>query len=388
MRVLVTAAPAVGHLLPVLPAAIAAQAHGHDVLVGCGSSLAPIVRRAGLRHVDLGPPDLDAVRAALPGLMTMAGRDRARRMYQEGFASISAARLAADLLTLADTWLPHVIVHDDMEMGSSIVAEQLAIPHVVVQATAWRPWQRRFLVEPLNGIRQRMGLPLDASLAGFDGAMWITTRPGSMRDPAVPLPAAHREMRPVPDDRLAGDPKVEDAWLDEPIARPRIGVTLGTVNAGRVDVVRAIVDGLAGLDVEVVVALGADPSTLGEVPPNVRVEPYVAMSRLAPRCDAIVHHAGAGTTLATFAAGRPAALVPLTADQFDNAAAALRTGAAIELDATRLSPEAVRYGVRDLIGRSTFRVAAQAVADEIAAMPDPVATWREIEALARGPVHS
>ena len=53
--------PGIGHLLPVLPVALAAAARGHDVAVGCGASLATLVERSGLRHIDLGPPDLDTI---------------------------------------------------------------------------------------------------------------------------------------------------------------------------------------------------------------------------------------------------------------------------------------------------------------------------------------
>jgi UDP:flavonoid glycosyltransferase YjiC (YdhE family) len=381
MRLLVTSAPGVGHLLPLLPIAQVARARRHEVLVGCGSSLGAIPERAGLRQVDIGPSNLDAVRARLDHFGELVGRERAQRMYREGFASVAAEETLDDVLELAGAWRPDLIVHDDMEMGSWMAAEMLGIPHVSVQAAAWRPHQRPWLVEPQNAIRIRHGLEPDPELAGRDGALWFTTRPPSMRDAAAAPPPRLRELRPEPDDRTAS-PSATPAWLRDPGSRPRIAVTLGTVNAHRVDLFRPIVAGVAELDVEVVVGLGADPATLGPVPPNVRVEAFVAMSELLPSSAAVVHHAGAGTTLSALAAARPMVLVPITADQFENAEGALRTGAALELDATALTATAARIAVARLLGDPTYAERAAATALEIAAMPDAEAAWAEIEGLA------
>jgi UDP:flavonoid glycosyltransferase YjiC (YdhE family) len=371
MRVLVTAAPGVGHLLPVLPLGLAAHRRGHDVLVGCGASLVSLAERANLPQVDLGPPDLDAIRARLPEFAASVGRERARRMYSEGFAAVSSVWFATDALALAERWRPDVIVHDDMEMGSWIVAERIGIPHVAVQAAAWRPWQRPLLVEPLNAVRRQFGLQRDETLSGFDGAVWFTTRPLSMRDPASDLPAQHRALRPDPADHLGAPGTARPAWLDGPAERPRVAVTLGTVNSGRTDVLRPIVDQIAALDVEIGIGLGADPESLGALTPNVHVERYVPMTDLAHWADVVVHHAGAGTTLASLSAGRPMVLVPLTADQFDNTDAALRTGAAVELDATKLEAGTVAAAVRRLLDEPAFALAAGAVAPAKAGLAGP-----------------
>src|SRR4029079_18003677 len=94
MRMLFTSSPGVGHLLPILPVAAAAQAAGHEVMVGVCSSLAPLVTRTGLRHAALGPADLDVVRADIPGMVDMVGPDRTGLMIREGFGRKIAGALA------------------------------------------------------------------------------------------------------------------------------------------------------------------------------------------------------------------------------------------------------------------------------------------------------
>ena len=76
-----------------------------------------------------------------------------------------------------------------------------------------------------------------------------------------------------------------------------------------------------------------DPAALGNSRANVHVEQWLPLAPLLPRCAAVLCHAGTGTTLAALAAGLPLVLVPQGADQFDNAQACERAGAARVLDA-------------------------------------------------------
>ncbi len=381
MRILVAASPGVGHLLPVLPIAAAAAASGHDVLVATGADLEPLVVRAGLRHVAMGPPNLGAAFSRIEGLRELAGRRRLLALVSQGFAGILATEFADGVALLATTWRPDVIVREDMEMGSWIAAEQLAIPTVVIQATAWRPPIRRAASGSQNALRLRLGLAPDPDLAGHDGALWFTTRPPSLRDPLAPMPTDVRELRPAADDRVGTANHGAPDWLVADPDRPRVAVTLGTVNADRVDLIRPIVEGLAGLDLDVVVALGADPATLGVVPPNVRVERYVPMSELLPRSAVVVHHAGSGTMLAAAGAGTPQVMVPIAADQPDNATLCVRAGIAIALEPRELTAAVVAAAATRMLDDASFADRARAVAAEIAAMPDAEAAVAEIETL-------
>jgi UDP:flavonoid glycosyltransferase YjiC (YdhE family) len=385
MRILVTATPGLGHLLPVLPLAAAAAARGHDVAVATGAELGPIVERAGLRHLDVGPPSLGAAFSRIDDFGSLAGRERLLRIVTQGFATILATEFADGVLGIAERWRPDVVVHEDMELGSWIAAERLRIPHVTVQATAWRPPIRRLAAEAQNVLRSSHGLAAQPDLAGLDGALWFTTRPPSLRYPAAPMPPTLRELRPEADDRVGSIAAAGDAlpdWLAREPDRPRVAVTLGTVNANRVDLIHPILDGLAGLDVEIVVALGADPATVGPVPANVRVERYVPMSDLLPRSAFVVHHAGSGTMLAAAGTGRPMLLVPIAADQPENAALCVNAGIAIALDVANLAAADVRTAAVRLLGEPAFAVRAAAVAAEVASMPDAAAALAEIEAIA------
>ena len=63
-----------------------------------------------------------------------------------------------------------------------------------------------------------------------------------------------------------------------------------------------------------------------DLPDHVRHESYVPLGRLLPRCAAIVHHGGIGTTAQGFAAGIPQLTMPMGFDQPDNTTRLHRLG--------------------------------------------------------------
>jgi UDP:flavonoid glycosyltransferase YjiC (YdhE family) len=62
------------------------------------------------------------------------------------------------------------------------------------------------------------------------------------------------------------------------------------------------------------------PATLPALPPEIYHAAYTPFSSLLPRCAAVVHHGGIGTTSQALAAGIPQLIRPFSHDQPDNAA--------------------------------------------------------------------
>ena len=106
------------------------------------------------------------------------------------------------------------------------------------------------------------------------------------------------------------------------------------------------------------------------------------LAALLPRCDAVLCHAGSGTTLAALTAGLPLVLVPDGADQFVNAESCRKAGVARTLTPDRTTPAAVRDAVTAVLStNSGERAAARQVAREISAMPAAAAVARQLEEL-------
>ena len=382
MRIAFVTNPALGHVLPLLPLALAVRDAGHDVLVVGGASIGPAVERVGLRHVAAGPADLPSVLAQVPERAGLTGRRLAAATWKGAFAGILAPALARATLELAADWPPDLVIHEDSEQGSWIAAERLGIAHLAFQATAWRGTGLRLSAEPLNGLRASLGLPADPALERWHRHGYLSTRPPALHNPDDLPPATAVPVRPVALDDVQGP---VPAWVDEkPAGRPRVAVTLGTMLPGRQDVVGGLLDGLGALDAEIVATVGQelDPATFGDVGPDVRIERWVPMSRLLATSDALVFHAGSGTMLAALAAGVPLVLLPVAADQPENADRCVAAGVGIALPPDARGPDDVARATRLVLDDPRYRAAAREVAAQLEAMPAPVTLVPRLETLA------
>jgi MGT family glycosyltransferase len=130
---------------------------------------------------------------------------------------------------------------------------------------------------------------------------------------------------------------------------------------------RSAIDALAPLPVRLLVTIGRDrdPADLGPLPANVRVERWLPQAEVVPHAAAVVCHGGSGTVRGALAAGVPVAILPLFADQPDNAVrvAALGAGAALE------DVAGMAAAVEALLADGAYAERAAAVAADIRALP-------------------
>jgi UDP:flavonoid glycosyltransferase YjiC (YdhE family) len=164
MRVLFACYPAFGHFLPLTPVARAMVDAGHDVAFGTPRFLRSAVEAAGFRWIKAGVENDDPEMAPIQARsLELWGADLVRIIQVEVFAGIRPRRLVPDLLTLAETWRPDVVVHDSQEFGSMIAAELLDIPHAKVLINAagvTSPAVVALREEPLQRLRASYGLPV------------------------------------------------------------------------------------------------------------------------------------------------------------------------------------------------------------------------------------
>jgi UDP:flavonoid glycosyltransferase YjiC (YdhE family) len=287
--------------------------------------------------------------------------------------------MAAGVLALAESWRPDLVIHEDSEQGSWIAAERLGIPHVGLQATAWRGSRHRLSSEPLNRFRATLDLPADPGLERWHRFGFLTTRPPALHDPADPMPPGTRPIRPVASDEAGGEPAT---WPDGPADR-RVVVTMGTVVPGRTATLAAILDGLEELGVAIVATVGhdLDPASLGARPATTRIARYVPMSAILETASLLVFHGGSGTMLASLAAGVPMVALPVAADQPENADRCVAAGVALALDPDTRDAAGVREAAARVLGDPSFRTAALALRAQIRDMPGPEVVLRDLERL-------
>jgi sterol 3beta-glucosyltransferase len=117
-----------------------------------------------------------------------------------------------------------------------------------------------------------------------------------------------------------------------------------------------------------------------DLPEHVRIVGAVDHGWLLPRCAAAVHHGGAGTTHAALAAGLPAVVTSVFADQPFWASRVERLGVGVHLPFKHLAPAALEKALRRALDPSV-KEAAQRLGARLAAEPD--ATARVVEIVER-----
>ena len=387
MRALFTCQPELGHFLPLTPVARALVDAGHDVVFGTPDFLRPTVETAGFRWVRAGVENDDPEMAAVrPRLLELRGFDQSRFVAEHIFGGIRPRRMVPDLLALATSWRPDLFVRDSCEHGALITAELLKVPHAKVEifASGTRPRFTTMTYEPLQQLRMSLGLPVRSMQDLIDQYVGLAAFPATLNTVGDPIPPTVHHLRVLPADGASdGLP----AWIDTIGSRPLVYVSLGTVFSGRrgPEIFSKLLTGLRDVDAEIVLTVGndLDPASFGPQPEHIHLERYLPLQALLPHCSLVIFHGGSGTLAHVVANGLPMVILPLGADQFDNAARCAELGASRTLDPDQLTPEHIREVVLDVLHTPTYRQNAERLRDEFDALPGVDYAVALLERLAR-----
>ncbi|MGB8381532.1 MAG: glycosyltransferase [Dermatophilaceae bacterium] len=366
MRILLTACPAYGHILPLLPLARAAQRQGHEVLFATGSDLVGQLHVRGIAAEVAGPTfaGMQAIRAeAFPEFDSLPGEQRLP-VSGVGLFGLPALPRAADLEVIARRWRPDLVVHEVLELGGAILARRLGVPSVTHGFGPFYPYHPEILAAATDAIGH-------AALAeGLLHGPYVDISPASL-NPPVPHPFRNRySLRPSPGERDQAHDLSRLAGLPR---RPAVYLTLGTVFNRAPGVLASAVEAIRDLPVNLVVTTGPgmQPEALGPQPDHVVVGQFLPQTLVLERSDLLVSQCGAGGLFGALTHGLPQVCLPLGADQFLNAEAVERVGGGVTVLPTEFSVDAVRRAVAEVLQDSSYTDAAGRVQAEIESMPSP-----------------
>src|SRR5215207_2869116 len=388
MRVLFTTLPGSGHRHPLIPFADSLRAAGHEVAFATTPATCSAIAAHGFRCFPVGTNETAEETRERGAKLVALGMEGATWIFPTFFAGVWAAQRLPDLLAVCQEWQPAVLVREEIEFAGCIAAEKCGLPHASVQITAWRPWIRSWIVEPLNRLRESVELPPDPDLAMLFRYLLIVPGPPSYFDPAFPLPATAWTVRHVAFDR-SGEEQLP-AWVHDLPDRPVVYATMGTVFNQVPGILESMLTGLRDEPITLIMTTGRnqDPAAFGPQPPNVHLERYVPQSLLFPHCDLVVTHGGSRTVLTALDHGLPMVIVPVSADQPDNARRCEQLGVATVVSPDDRTPEAFQGAVRALLANPSYWQNAARLREEMERLPGPaqVVGWLERLAEERQPL--
>jgi UDP:flavonoid glycosyltransferase YjiC (YdhE family) len=409
-----------GDLHPYLAIARALQARGHVPVLATSNYYRAKIEALGLAFHAVRPdaPDLDAD----PGLARRAMeprrgtevvvRELVLPFVRQSYEDLTEAARGADLLVSHPLTFAvrSVAEKQGIPWASSLLAPMSFISAYdppVPPARAWLEWLRplgpgfhrlffrlirrllRSWTRPLDELRAELGLPPVADPL-FEG----------QHAPGLVLALfSHVLGRPQPDwppqVRVTGFPFFDQDGAAPPAegltrflaaGPPPVAFTLGTsavLDAGTfyAESIRAV----QRLGRRAVLLVGTRPGNLppGPLPEGVFACAYAPFSELFPRCAAIVHQGGVGTTAQALRAGVPMLVVPFAHDQPDNAARVRRLGVARVVGRTSYRAGRVAAELRRLLEAPRYAERAAAAGKEVRAEDGATAAAEALEGLLR-----
>ncbi len=387
MRLLFTCIGAAGHFNPLVEIARTARTAGHQVAFATGAAFCPTVEAAGFRALpagfDYAGRPLDAW---FPQLRVLTGDAYTRFVAAHIRVRVQARQMVPDLLRLAVTYRPDLVVRDAAEYGGCVAAEVLGIPHASVRTahTSSSFARRHLLAADLRRLRSAFGLPPDPLVDMPFRYLHLACEPPGFSPLDEPMASTAHLLRPVIVDQVPGWSAAE--VLPANPLYPTVCITLGTVVNRTPGVFGSLLGALNSEPANLVVLVGrdVDPRSFGQQPETVVIRRYIPLSSILPRCQMVVSHAGFGTVVSTLLHGLPSLLMPLGADQPANAAACARLEVARVLGPAEHTPETVRSALRAVLDSAHLRRRAATLRDAMALMPGPVHAVNLLERLARG----
>jgi len=398
VRILAATLGSHGDIHPFIAIGRAARARGDEYALVTHPFFGPEVEAAGLESIPIpGAPPYESI---------VRHPDLFHPIRGPGVVAAMIAEAVPPLVELLRSRIaerrPDVVLAHHIAFGARWVAEQAGIPCGIaalgpfawynpadpVPAMQQHPGRAaevfaRIAMPPLlpvfqlitdvwlNRLRRRTGFPPGR------GVVWDDFRGGD-----VTLGMWSPSFRPpLPGDppraRICGFP-----WYDGPVRRAPpadlesflaegpapIAFTLGSaaVYTAR-DFYDVAAAACARLGRRGVLLIGRGERAPAALPAGVRAFEWAPHSWLMPRCAALVHHGGIGTTAQALRAGRPTIVVPHAHDQFNHAVRVERLGVGVGLPRSRVTLGSLAAALDRVLREPRFAQAASALAPRIAA---------------------
>jgi sterol 3beta-glucosyltransferase len=403
MKILVPALGSRGDVQPYIALSQGLQREGHSVILATNPTMTSLVETYGVPSAAVGPAvDMGLEGAKLweksgnnmwLGLIRVMGL--ASRLIEQAYPDILALAQDADLVVVSDATAGAA---EAAKLGKPWISATLQPERIpspppnpnpaqwVMGKTIW-PIFGKLMTAPINRFRRRVGAPLVQDV-------------GSMQSECLILLPVSRHVAP-PKPGWPAYVKVTGYWNASPLVdwspppdlvgfleagEKPVCISLGAMalaGEATAEAARMTLEALRQTGVRAVIQGWNEPLVSMSLPENVFHAGSVPHTWLFPRCAAVVHHGGFGTTGSTLTAGIPGLVVPHIIDQFYWAKQTHHLGASpAPIPRARLTSQAMAYGIEQCLTNEPLRVRAAELGEKIRAEPDGVeqaVRWIEAE---------
>lgn len=372
MRVLFSLQPATGHLQPIAPIATALQRNGHDVRFACSKAFHSTLERFDFHPVEVGLNWLrgDSV-SAFPPLADLPANEHYDWVLREVYAGRALKASLRDLQALTSDWKPDLIIRDQVEFASWLVAEEINVPHVSFgYGLGFQEVDRLRIADKLDTIAAAMGLSTNASVASLFRYPRLEFAPPSYLPPEAPDVAHRWHVQYQPRDASLRN---HEAFRPvRPKQRPLVVLTLGTNYNRHSDVFQRVMTALSGKPIDLLITLGRTPrpGEFTNIPDNTRLVEFLPLSQLLPDADAIICHAGFNTMMTAVLSSTPMLLLPIDSDQPAQAVRGEALGLGICLDAKQPAADEIPRSLDRLMTDKSYKANIEDFRQQVLDLPD------------------
>lgn len=419
-RIVLTTFGSLGDLHPYMALALGLRERGHRPVIATTSYYREKIEAEGIEFARVRPDfaDKSKVKQLVREVLEMNGGPETviRRVVlphlSDSYADLTRAVAGADLLISHTLTYAAPIVAEKLGLKWASSALQPTVLFSLQDEIEWAPapWlstvrhiapplYRALIsllihstdswVEPIRELRKREGMSASKENPIFLG----------QHSPHLVLALFSRALcSPMPDwppktivtgfpfyDRNGGPPIQPEIEAFLAAGPPPVVFTLGS--SAVMDAGQFYHDSAAAarkLGVRALLLIGDEPENRqADLPPEIAAFAYTPYSEVFPRCAAIVHQGGVGTTGQAMRAGRPMLVMPYGQDQPDNAARMVRLGVGRTIKRVRYTAVTAAAELAPLLNEPTYAAKALEVGKIVQSEDGVTAACNAIEDLMR-----
>lgn len=422
-RFLMATIPVMGHVSPALPIVRELINCGHEVCWYTGQAFQTTVEATGARFAPIRSwidySDLTNVPLALMNQRDATQGVERLKFDLKNFFIDPVVGQVKDLAEILVEFPADVLIADSMFLGVSWIAEQRGLlwaefgtsalalssrdtapfgPGLQPSNTVLRRLRNhglrwffqqtvmRELTAYTNEVRSQIGLP-PSSVHFFDKVspfLYLSPSIPEFEYPRSDLPPQVHFIGP-----LLSPPTIEftfPQWWEELKGnKPVIHVTQGTVSTNANDLLIPTLHALKDEDVLVVATTGGsevDTLNFTDLPPNVRIEPFIPHAHLLPHVDVVVTNGGYNGVQMALANGVPLVVAGQTEEKPEIAARVEWAKVGINLKTRTPTPTQIKHAVKTLLRDSSYRTCIKQLQTKMQDYNAPATAATLIEQLA------